>query len=98
MHKEWREVAEIWHEGKLVATVTGFHLKIQENSSEDVDVAWQAEIEKVQNEYPVSPSLAWAGRVEPCVTCNKRGVGKCAARVVGGCKIYDIWKEKNRSV
>ena len=46
MHKEWREVVEIWHEGKLVATVTGFNLKIQENSSEDVDVAWYAEVEK----------------------------------------------------
>lgn len=40
MGNGWREVAEIWHEGRLVATVTGFNLNIQENSSEDVDVAW----------------------------------------------------------
>lgn len=88
MSKEWREVAEIWHEGKLVATVTGFNLNVVENSSEDVDVAWQAEIEKeeVQIKWPI----------EPCITCAKRGVAtKCASRVVGGCKEYDIWKENN---
>ena len=79
MHKEWREVAEIWHEGKLVATVTGFHLKIQENSSEDVDVAWQAEMEKVQTEYPVSP----------CIACDQDLASCC------GCEKYDKWKENN---
>ena len=84
MSKEWREVAEIWHEGKLVATVTGFHLKIQENSSEDVDVAWQAEMEKeeTQIKYPI----------EPCIACDKR-VDKCAERELGGCRMYGIWKE-----
>ncbi len=86
MHKEWREVAEIWHEGKLVATVTGFHLKIQENSSEDVDVAWQAEIEKeeAQVKYPI----------DPCASCLKRA-DYCAERELGGCSIYNIWKENN---
>ena len=45
MEGKWNEVIEIRHEGVLVATVTGTHLHVIENSAEDVDVAWYADLE-----------------------------------------------------